>query len=60
MNNEIPVIIEELYLALYSGQDPASWPEYLRDSPMQAHGLMSFYRGLQLGIRLSDACFDRR
>lgn len=60
MGNEIPTIIEELYLGLYPGPDPKQWPEYLKDNPVQAHGLLSFYRGLQVGIRLGDACLSRR
>lgn len=56
MGNNIPTFIEELYLGLYPGPDPKQWPEYLRDDPVRAHGLLSFYRGLKLGIRLGAAC----
>ena len=56
MDNEIPTIIEELYLGLYPGPDPKQWPEHLKDDPVQAHGLLSFYRGLQLGVRLCTVC----
>lgn len=59
MEINIPTIVEELYLGLCPGPDPRKWPEYLKNDPVRAHGLVSFYRGLQLGIQLSDACFDR-
>lgn len=58
MDLKIPTIIEELYLGLYPGPDPNQWPEHLRDDPVRAHGMLSFYRGLQLGIRLAAACLD--
>ena len=60
MEIEVPTTIEELYLGLYPGPDPSQWPEYLKGDPVRAHGLLSFYRGLKLGICLGDACFDRR
>lgn len=59
MDIEIPVIIEVLYLGLYPGPDPTQWPEHLRDDPLRGHGLLSFYRGLKLGIRLIVACLEQ-
>lgn len=56
MEIEIPTVIEELYLGLYPGPDPELWPEYLKDAPVQAHGLISFYRGLRLGFQMASLC----
>lgn len=58
MNNKIPTVIELLYLGLYPGPEPSQWPEYLRDNPLWAHGLLSFYRGLQLGLQLGVTCLN--
>ena len=44
---EIPDIMEELFLAWGPAPDPGQWPEYLREDPV---------RGLALGLRLSEAC----
>lgn len=57
MTFNIPTIIEELYLALYPAPEPNLWPEHLKNHPAQAHGLISFYRGLCLGLQLARFCF---
>jgi len=58
MNDPIPIVIEELYRGLVPGPNPTFWPEYLRESPVEGHGLWSFYQGLQLGLRLAAACLE--
>ena len=46
---EIPDIMEELFLAWGPAPDPGQWPEYLRE-------LFCFCQGLALGLRRSEAC----
>ena len=58
MGNEIPRIVEVLYRYFVTGPNPEFWPDYLKDVPMEGHGLWCFYQGLRLGIRLMDACLD--
>ena len=59
MKEEIPLVIEELYLQFSPGPIPSFWPEYLQEDPIRGHGLWSFYQGLKLGLRLSAACLDQ-
>lgn len=59
MDNQIPIIIEQLYLAIVTEPNPNFWPDYLKDVPIKGHGLWSFYRGLQVGLQLANACFER-
>ena len=35
------------------------WPDHLQSSPIQGHGLWSFYQGLRLGMQLTDACLEK-
>ena len=58
MGTTIPIVIEELYRGLVPGPNPAFWPEYLRENPVEDHGLWSFYHGLQLGLQLAAACLE--
>ena len=53
---EIPDIMEELFLAWVPAPDPRQWPEYLREDPVRGYGLFCFSRGLALGLRLDQAC----
>ena len=53
---EIPDIMEELFLAWVPGPEPDQWPEYLREDPVRGYGLFCFCQGLALGLRLSEAC----
>jgi hypothetical protein len=53
---EIPDIMEELFLAWGPAPDPGQWPEYLREDPVRGYGLFCFCQGLALGLRLSEAC----
>ena len=53
---EIPVTMEELFLAWGPAPDPGQWPEYLREDPVRGYGLFCFCQGLALGLRLSEAC----
>ena len=55
MDVEIPEIAELLYYATVTGPDPKLWPEHLRDNPVKAHGLWSFYSGLRMGLQLGAA-----
>lgn len=59
MDNQIPTIIEVLYHAIVAEPEPRFWPDYLKDAPIKGHGLWSFYRGLQVGLQLANACFER-
>ena len=59
MENTIPFVAEELYLAMVPAPNPDLWPEHLHRDPVQAHGLWSFYQGLRLGIQLADACLEK-
>ena len=45
MENQIPLIIDELYSYFVTEPDPKFWPDYLRGDPVRAHGLWSFYQG---------------
>ena len=56
MDVEIPEIAEPLYYATVTGPDPKLWPEHLRDNPVKAHGLWSFYSGLCMGLQLGAGC----
>ncbi|MBO5339866.1 MAG: hypothetical protein J6A62_02570 [Oscillospiraceae bacterium] len=58
MEKQIPVVVDELYRYFVTPPDPRFWPDYLRSEPILAHGLWSFYQGLRLGIRVSQACSD--
>lgn len=58
MGNEIPLVIELLYSAMVTGPDPRLWPEHLKDNPVRAHGLWSFYSGLRMGLQLGSACLE--
>ena len=55
MGNEIPNIVDELYRYFVTQPDPRLWPDHLQSSPIQGHGLWSFYQGLRLGMQLTDA-----
>lgn len=59
MESEIPVIVEELYRYFVTQPDPRFWPDYLKEEPIQGHGLWSFYQGLQLGMQMTTACLDQ-
>lgn len=59
MENEFPIIIEELYNAFIGEPKPFLWPERLRDVPLRGHGMWAFYRGLQAGIQIAAASLDR-
>ena len=56
MENEIPNIVDELYRYFVTQPDPRLWPDHLQSSPIQGHGLWSFYQGLRLG---TDACLEK-
>lgn len=60
MREEIPIIVEELYRYFVTQPDPRFWPDYLKEEPIQGHGLWSFYQGLSLGLQLSAACLDQQ
>ena len=53
---EIPDIMEELFLAWVPGPEPGQWPEYLREDPVRGYELFCFYQGLAMGLRLDQAC----
>ena len=59
MENEIPNIVDELYRYFVTQPDPKLWPDHLQSSPIQGHGLWSFYQGLRLGMQLTDACLEK-
>ena len=59
MDVEIPQIVELIYHGMVTGPDPRLWPEHMRDDPVRAHGLWSFYQGLQLGMQLTGACLEK-
>lgn len=59
MNNHIPLIVEQLYHYFAWEISPNLWPDHLRKDPIHAHGLWAFYRGMQLGVQLADACLDK-
>lgn len=59
MGNEIPLIVEELYLALVGEPKPFLWPERLRKKPLWGHGMWAFYQGLQIGVQIAAACLER-
>lgn len=56
MDIEIPIIVEQLYAAMVTSPDPKFWPDYMKHDPVKGHGLWSFYRGVQLGVRLCTVC----
>lgn len=58
MENQIPIVVDELYRYFVTPPDPRFWPDHVRDDPVTAHGLWSFYQGLRLGIQVSSACLD--
>lgn len=58
MENQIPLIIDELYSYFVTEPDPKFWPDHLRGDPVRAHGLWSFYQGVRLGLQLSGACLE--
>lgn len=59
MENQIPIIVEELYHAIVGQPQPFLWPEDLRKVPIQGHGMWAFYRGLQIGVQIAAACLER-
>lgn len=56
MEKEIPTMVELLYCGMVTGPDPKFWPDYLKEDPVRAHGLWSFYSGLKMGLQLGAAC----
>ena len=52
---DIPQIIEDLYFQQVVIPDQKDWPEYLRGDPAVIRSLYSFYYGLRMGARISDA-----
>ncbi len=59
MKEIIPDVIDELYGYFVPAPTPQFWPEHMAGDPVQAHGLWSFYQGLQLGLHLAHACWDQ-
>ncbi len=57
MAGEIPKIIELLYRGMVPGPNPKFWPEHLKDDPLLAHSMWTFYFGLQMGLELGSVCF---
>jgi len=56
MEEKIPEIVELLYHAVVGAPNPALWPDFTKNDPIQAHGLWCFYRGLYVGTKIADAC----
>lgn len=56
MENRIPPIIEELYHYFAWEPQPSRWPDYIKADPIRAHGLLAFYRGLEVGLHIAQAC----
>lgn len=56
MEPKIPAIVDELYRYMVTEPNPAFWPDYIKHKPILAHGMWSFYQGLQLGFQLADVC----
>lgn len=56
MEVEIPQVVELIYHGMVTGPDPRLWPEHLRNNPVRAHGLWSFYSGLCMGLQLGACC----
>ena len=56
MEIEIPLIVKLLYFGSVTGPDPRLWPDEMKDAPVAAHGLWSFYSGLRMGLQLGAAC----
>ncbi len=50
MEIEIPLIVKLLYFGSVTGPDPRLWPDEMKDDPVAAHGLWSFYSGLRMGL----------
>lgn len=59
MKEQIPYLVEELYYQYSHELVPKSWGSGLEDSPVQGHGMWSFYQGLRLGLQLSAVCLDQ-
>ena len=60
MQDKIPDIVDELYGYFVPSPIPQFWPEYLQNDPIKAHGLWSFYQGLQLGLQLAGRVWTDR
>ena len=58
MEIEIPLIVKLLYFGSVTGPDPRLWPDEMKDDPVAAHGLWSFYSGLRMGLQLGSACLE--
>ncbi len=52
------LLMDELYFALIGGPHRDQWPEYLEDSPVQAHGMYCFREGVRLGLLLAVDAFS--
>ncbi len=59
MENQIPEIVDMLYCYLVTEPNPKFWPDYIANDPVRAHGLWSFYRGLQIGVQIAAACLEQ-
>ena len=59
MQNEIPFVVQDLYLNFVSQPNPDFWPDDMRDDPVRGHALWAFYQGLRLGVQLGDACLEK-
>ena len=59
MQNEIPFIVQDLYINFVTEPNPQFWPDRLKDDPVQGHALWAFYQGLRLGTQLSGACLEK-
>ena len=58
MNDKIPEIVELIYRAIVPDPDPVFWPEHLKNNPNLAHSMWTFYKGLQMGLQLGEACLE--
>ena len=58
MEENIPVIVDELYRYFVTEPNPRLWPAQIQD-PKQGHGLGSCSQGQRLGIQLGDAGLER-
>lgn len=59
MENQIPEIVGSLYDYLVTEPNPKFWPSYIAGDPVRAHGLWSFYCGLQAGMQIAAACLEK-
>ena len=59
MQQEIPFIVQDLYLNFVTPPNPDFWPDDMKDEPIRGHGLWAFYQGLRLGTQLTDACLEK-